>query len=92
MDSLDNIVEIDAMGVQEKYQLLHVIEFDSTRKRMSVILRLPDGRVRIISKGADNVMIARISKSARRSIMKHPSIFKTPVKTPNKVRSPCPPI
>jgi len=31
---------------------LNVLGFTSTRKRMSVIVRLPNGRIRLITKGA----------------------------------------
>lgn len=38
-----NFVEITAMGVKETYEILNVLEFTSTRKRMSVIVRTPTG-------------------------------------------------
>ncbi|CAN8061582.1 unnamed protein product [Agarophyton chilense] len=41
----------------ESYELLAELEFSSDRKRMSTILRCPDGTIRIFSKGADSVMI-----------------------------------
>lgn len=40
----------------ETYQILNVIEFTSTRKRMSVIVRMPDDRICIFSKGADSTI------------------------------------
>ena len=42
-----------------EYELLATIPFDSDRKRMSVILRRPDGQVVVFCKGADNVMFER---------------------------------
>jgi phospholipid-translocating ATPase len=44
----------------ETYQVLDVIEFSSKRKRMSIIIRMPDGRISVICKGADNVIMARL--------------------------------
>ena len=41
----------------ETYQILDVIEFSSNRKRMSVIVRMPDDRVCIFCKGADSTLI-----------------------------------
>jgi len=35
------------------YRLLNVLEFNSARKRMSVIVRDEDGRLLLLSKGAD---------------------------------------
>lgn len=46
--------------VLEKYEILHVIEFSSQRKRMSVVVRLPSGRVMVVCKGADSVIMARL--------------------------------
>ena len=42
------------------YQLLNVIEFDSARKRMSVIVRTPDNRIMIVCKGADSIIEQRL--------------------------------
>ncbi|KAI8638204.1 hypothetical protein BD408DRAFT_423376 [Parasitella parasitica] len=47
--------------VEEEYQILNVCEFNSTRKRMSVVLRGPDGRVKLYCKGADTVILERLS-------------------------------
>lgn len=49
-----------AEPVDQKYQLLNVLEFSSARKRMSVIVRFPDGRILLLSKGADSVMLQRL--------------------------------
>ena len=38
------------------YKLLNVIEFDSTRKRMSVIVKTPEDKILVICKGADSVI------------------------------------
>jgi len=55
----DNIV-INHDGTVRKYKLLHVIEFNSDRKRMSVIVRTEEGRVMIVCKGADSIINARL--------------------------------
>ena len=45
------------------FDRLHVIEFNSDRKRMSVILRdQHNGQIRIYTKGADDVILARLNK------------------------------
>ncbi|MCJ1320648.1 aminophospholipid translocase [Xylographa vitiligo] len=43
-----------------EYELLAVLEFNSTRKRMSTVLRCPDGKVRVYCKGADTVIMERL--------------------------------
>lgn len=45
------------------YQLLDVLEFSSLRKRMSVIVRFPDGRLLLLSKGADSVILQRVDRN-----------------------------
>lgn len=41
----------------ENYEILDVIEFSSGRKRMSIIIRMPNGTYCIFCKGADSVII-----------------------------------
>lgn len=55
-------IEIEVMGQPERHQPLRVLEFNSTRKRMSVIVRQPDGRILMICKGADTVIYQRLAK------------------------------
>ena len=47
----------------ETYSVLKVIEFSSNRKRMSIVVRMPDGRICVICKGADNVIMDRLRLS-----------------------------
>ncbi|CBI34914.3 unnamed protein product, partial [Vitis vinifera] len=51
--------------VDRTYKLLHVLEFKSSRKRMSVIVRNPENQLLLLSKGADSVMFDRLSKEGR---------------------------
>eukprot|EP00047_Mylnosiga_fluctuans_P006561 m.247712 g.247712 ORF g.247712 m.247712 type:complete len:1182 (-) comp15473_c0_seq1:193-3738(-) len=54
-------VIINALGQEERYDVLNVLEFNSTRKRMSVIVRCPNGLIKLYCKGADSVIIPRLS-------------------------------
>ena len=54
-------LEIEVMGQVEKYTLLQLIEFNSTRKRMSVIVRGPQGQIVLYTKGADSVVYQRLA-------------------------------
>ncbi|KAI1433314.1 hypothetical protein GGR50DRAFT_696230 [Xylaria sp. CBS 124048] len=47
-------------STMETYQILDVIEFSSKRKRMSIIVRYPDGRICLICKGADSAIMPRL--------------------------------
>ena len=44
-------------GLDDTYKLLNVIEFTSDRKRMTVIVRDPDGNIQVMCKGADTILI-----------------------------------
>jgi len=57
--SVSVLIEGDA---EREYEVLNICEFNSTRKRMSAILRCPDGRIRIYCKGADTVILERLGK------------------------------
>lgn len=61
---------IEASFVCRVYQLLNVLEFNSSRKRMSVIVRDEDGKILLLCKGADrsvhrqhNIFISYFSRS-----------------------------
>ncbi|XP_020607976.1 phospholipid-transporting ATPase IB-like isoform X2 [Orbicella faveolata] len=53
-------VIINAMGQEEVYEVLNVLEFNSTRKRMSVVVRTPEGKIKLYCKGADTVIFERL--------------------------------
>ncbi|KAI5857450.1 phospholipid-translocating P-type ATPase [Durotheca rogersii] len=49
--------------VTETYEVLDVVEFSSKRKRMSIVIRMPDGRICVFCKGADNILIPRLKNA-----------------------------
>ncbi|CAL5042916.1 unnamed protein product [Urochloa decumbens] len=51
---------------KRKYDLLNILEFSSSRKRMSVIVKEPEGRILLLSKGADSVMFKRLAPNGRK--------------------------
>ena len=50
---------------ERRYKLLNLIEFDSTRKRMSVIVRTPEGHIKCICKGADSIIEKRLKEKGK---------------------------
>ncbi|KAF4356098.1 hypothetical protein CsatB_023028 [Cannabis sativa] len=54
---------VEKMGkIQDvSYEILNVLEFNSTRKRQSVVCRYPDGRLVLYCKGADTVIYERLA-------------------------------
>uniref|UniRef100_A0A3Q3FTF0 Phospholipid-transporting ATPase n=1 Tax=Labrus bergylta TaxID=56723 RepID=A0A3Q3FTF0_9LABR len=59
----DSVI-IEARGKEMSYELLNVLEFSSNRKRMSVVVRTPCGKLRLYCKGADNVIFERLMESS----------------------------
>ena len=58
-------VFVNALDQEERYEVLNVLEFNSDRKRMSVIVRCPDGTIKIYVKGADTVINRRLSRTGQ---------------------------
>uniref|UniRef100_A0A671W458 Phospholipid-transporting ATPase n=1 Tax=Sparus aurata TaxID=8175 RepID=A0A671W458_SPAAU len=52
------------MGQAVTYQLLAILDFNNVRKRMSVIVRNPQGQIKLYSKGADTVIFDRLDPSS----------------------------
>ncbi|XP_064192577.1 probable phospholipid-transporting ATPase IM isoform X1 [Anguilla rostrata] len=51
------------MGRAVTYQLLAILDFNNVRKRMSVIVRTPEGQLKLYSKGADTIIFDRLDPS-----------------------------
>lgn len=51
-------IVIDANGEKLRLDVLGLHEFDSVRKRMSVVIRFPDNTVKVLVKGADSSMFS----------------------------------
>lgn len=66
IDRTTSGVILNIQGMEQEYKILNILEFNSTRKRMSAIIKFPgqkaDGRDRIllICKGADSVIYSRL--------------------------------
>mmetsp|Transcript_16189 Transcript_16189/g.13761 ORF Transcript_16189/g.13761 Transcript_16189/m.13761 type:complete len:116 (-) Transcript_16189:2234-2581(-) len=56
----NNQFELNFRGETIRFKLLHILEFNSDRKRMSVILRNTDGKIILYTKGADSVIYDRL--------------------------------
>ncbi|TGO22458.1 hypothetical protein BPAE_0168g00290 [Botrytis paeoniae] len=58
--SITLTIPSESEDVTETYEVLDVIEFSSKRKRMSIIVRFPNGRICIFCKGADSSILPRL--------------------------------
>ncbi|KZV57290.1 phospholipid-transporting ATPase 5-like [Dorcoceras hygrometricum] len=62
------LLELDpssGLEVKREYTLLNLLEFNSSRKRMSVIVRNEDGEIILLCKGADDVVFDRLADAGR---------------------------
>lgn len=72
-------IRLNVMGEDRNYPVLNTLEFNSTRKRMSAIVRMPDGKIILFCKGADSIIYSRLKKGEqselRRSTAEHLEMF-----------------
>lgn len=57
----DNDITVNVRGQIKRYKLLNLIEFTSTRKRMTVIVKTEDNKIKVMCKGADSIIIPRLN-------------------------------
>ncbi|PKA56458.1 Putative phospholipid-transporting ATPase 4 [Apostasia shenzhenica] len=50
---------------EREFKVLNLLEFNSKRKRMSVVVQNQSGQILLLSKGADSVIFERLSKNGR---------------------------
>nr|XP_049593783.1 probable phospholipid-transporting ATPase IM isoform X3 [Syngnathus scovelli] len=56
-------ITVVEMGERVVYELLAVLDFNNIRKRMSVIVRNPEGKLTLYCKGADTIIYERLHTS-----------------------------
>ncbi|ODQ59812.1 hypothetical protein WICANDRAFT_30420 [Wickerhamomyces anomalus NRRL Y-366-8] len=59
---------VNIQGTEKSFEILQILEFNSTRKRMSVITELDD-EIFLISKGADSVIFARLDPNENDEVL-----------------------
>ena len=57
MDYETNIIKLNVLGNIIELRVLHVIPYESSRKRMSIVVQMPDGSIVLYCKGADSIML-----------------------------------
>lgn len=77
----DNNMVIEFLGNRRYYKLLNILEFTSTRKRMSIIVQdmnmndpNADPQIYVLTKGADSIIIPRLD-SERSPYLKETEAF-----------------
>ena len=59
---------LSMMGTEATFEVLNVMEYSSARGRMSVIVRAPNGSIRLLCKGADSKVLAILDKAIPHSL------------------------
>ena len=71
---------LNVQGEEKEYQILNILEFNSTRKRMSAIIKLPpskpggEPRALLICKGADSIIYSRLSDKNDKTLLEKTAI------------------
>lgn len=77
-NSMDGI-RLNVQGEERSYKILNTLEFNSTRKRMSAIIQMPDGKIILFCKGADSMIYSRLKRGEqpelRRETAEHLEMF-----------------
>lgn len=63
-----NDLILNVMGEERMYTVLNLLEFNSSRKRMSAIIRMPDGTIRLFCKGADSIIYSRLAHGKQQEL------------------------
>ena len=58
---INNNIFMEINGKEVQYRLLNLLEYSSERKKMSVVIKCPDNKIRLYVKGADSVIRDKIS-------------------------------
>jgi phospholipid-translocating ATPase len=62
--------KVEILGQVQQFEILHLFEFNSDRKRMSVIVRDPNGIIKMYTKGADSIIKARLDPESPQPFLK----------------------
>lgn len=71
---------VEVQGVTKEFQVLNVLEFNSTRKRMSAIIKVPgeteadEPKALLICKGADSIIYSRLKKNSDESLLERTAL------------------
>lgn len=63
-------IHLNVLGEERSYTVLNTLEFNSSRKRMSAIIRMPDGKIKLFCKGADSIIYSRLSRGEQQQLRK----------------------
>ncbi|KAM9323754.1 phospholipid-transporting ATPase IC-like [Gastrophryne carolinensis] len=65
-----DIITISEMGTVKTYSILALMDFNSFRKRMSILVRTEEDQIKLYSKGADSVILERLYPGCETEFLK----------------------
>ncbi|KAI9657459.1 MAG: hypothetical protein M1821_003141 [Bathelium mastoideum] len=65
----DGII-LNILGSEQEFIVMNTLEFNSARKRMSAIMRMPDGKIMLFCKGADSIIYSRLKRGEQAELRK----------------------
>lgn len=72
-------VIVNVLGQERQFTIMNILEFNSSRKRMSAIIRMPNGKIILFCKGADSIIYSRLKpgeqKELRQTTAEHLEMF-----------------
>ncbi|TQS38025.1 hypothetical protein Golomagni_01479 [Golovinomyces magnicellulatus] len=60
LESKPGSIRLNVQGIDRSFEILNTLDFNSTRKRMSAIVRTPTNQIILFCKGADSVIYSRL--------------------------------
>lgn len=63
-------INVNVMGEDRYYLVFNIIEFNFSRKRMSVIVRMFDGKIILFCKGVDSIIYLCFKKGEQQEFCK----------------------
>ncbi|KAF2425815.1 phospholipid-translocating ATPase [Tothia fuscella] len=79
LGSTNDKLVVNILGEKQYFEVLVTLEFNSTRKRMSAIIRMPNGKIILFCKGADSMIYSRLKAGEqaelRKSTAEHLEMF-----------------
>ncbi|KAI5293450.1 hypothetical protein KEM52_005521, partial [Ascosphaera acerosa] len=67
-------IRVNVLGQDRKFRVLNILEFNSSRKRMSAIVRMPDDRIVLFCKGADSIIYSRLARGKDTELRKNTAL------------------
>jgi len=70
VERTSEVINVDIFNEEFQYKILNKFEFSSARKRSSIIVRAPDGKIIVYIKGADDIILPTLNDFSVEHLLK----------------------